>query len=228
MIRLFVGWDEREEVGTHIFNSSVIHNCSLPVAITHLNKQAVANLYGTEIGEGTNAFTLSRFLVPALCDFSGFAIFADGADMLVRGDLAELWNYKNPNFAVQCVQHKYETRHPRKYVGTRMEAPNEMYERKNWSSLMIMFCGHLAWRKVTPEWLEKQNKIDVLQMRWVPNDRIGPLPATWNHLADEFGPNAQARLVHWTAGVPGFPAYAETPHSDEWRSQLKRVNYATD
>lgn len=228
MIRLFVGWDEREEVGSHVFTSSVIHNSSLPVSITHLNKQAVANLYGTKIEEGTNAFTLSRFLVPALCDFSGFAIFADGADMLCRGDLAELWSYKNPNFAVQCVRHKYETRHTKKYVNTRMEAENEMYDRKNWSSLMIMFCGHMAWRKATPEWLEKQSKLDVLQMRWIPDDRIGTLPLTWNWLADEFGPNHQARLVHWTCGVPGFPAYEATPHSDEWRKQLKRVNYATD
>lgn len=227
MIRLFVGWDEREEVGSHLFNSSVIHNSSLPVSITHLRKDSVARLYGTDIAEGTNAFTLSRFLVPALCDFTGFAIFADGADMLCRGDIAELWAQKNPWYAVQCVQHDYQTRHPRKYVGTQMEAPNRDYARKNWASLMILFCGHMAWRRITPEWLAAQETIDVLQMKFLPDDRIGTLPQTWNWLVDEYGPNPNARICHWTAGVPGFPAYAEQPHSDEWRTQLKRVNYAT-
>lgn len=227
MIRVFVGWDEREEVGTHICNSSIIHNCSLPVSITHLNKDAVARMYGTDIAEGTNAFTLSRFLVPALCDFTGFALFMDGADMLVRGDLAELWALRDPFCAVQVVKHDYSTRHPRKYVGTRMESRNDDYARKNWASLMLMYCGNMAWRRMTPQWLAQQEMIDVLQMKFLPDDRIGDLPREWNWLVDEYGPNPDAKVCHWTAGVPGFPQYHEAYHSDEWRSQLKRVNYAT-
>lgn len=228
MIRVFVGWDEREEVGSHIFNSSVIHNATEPVSITHLKKSAIAKEYGVEIAEGTNAFTLSRFLVPALCDFAGFAVFADGADMLCRGDIAELWAMRNPLYAVQCVHHKYRTRNQRKYIGTKMEAANAEYERKNWSSLMIMFCGHMAWRRITPAWLERQSKLEVLQMRFLPDERIGELPLEWNHLADEYGPNPDAKILHWTAGVPGFKEYEAAYHSDEWRAQLRLVNYATD
>ena len=228
MIRLFVGWDEREEAGSHIFNSSVIQHASEPVSIVHLNKDAVARTYGVDIAEGTNAFTMSRFLVPALCDFVGYAIFADGADMLCRGDIADLWAMRNPHHAVQVVQHNYTTRNPRKYVGSRMEATNRDYGRKNWASLMLMFCGHMAWRKVTPAWLAQQRPIDVLSLRFLADERIGALDPKWNWLADEYGPAPDAKILHWTAGVPGFPEYHAAYHSDEWRRQQRRVNYLTD
>lgn len=228
VVRLFVGWDEREEVGSHVFNSSVMQRCSLPVSITHLRKDQVARLYGTTIKEGTNAFTWSRFLVPAMCDYSGFALFVDGADMLAMGDIAEIWHMATPLLAVQVVQHNYQTAHPRKYVGTQMEAQNASYARKNWASLMLFFCGHMAWRRVTPAWLEKADPLEVLQLRFLEDRQIGSLPDNCNVLVDEGQEVEQPIIVHWTAGVPGFPAYADAPYADEWRAQLKRVNHATD
>lgn len=228
VIRLFVGWDEREEVGSHVFLSSLMHTCSLPVSVTHLRKSQVTALYGTEIREGTNAFTWSRFLVPAMCDFTGFALFVDGADMMAVGDLAELWHMASPLTAVQVVKHNYQTRHPRKYVGTGMESVNSHYDRKNWASVMLMYCGHRAWRRVTPEWLEKANPLDVLQLRFLEDRQIGDLPDNANVLIDEGQEVEQPILVHWTAGVPGFPAYQDAPRAQEWRDQLKRVNHAID
>lgn len=228
VVRLFVGWDEREEVGTHVFNSSVIHNSSLPVSITHLKKDAVARMYGTKIKEGTNAFTWSRFLVPALCDYSGFALFVDGADMLAMGDIAEIWNMASPLTAVQVVKHNYQSKHSRKYVGTGMEALNEPYPRKNWASVMLMFCGHMAWRKLTPDYLSKANPLDVLQLRFLEDRQIGDLPENCNVLVDEGQDCEQPILAHWTAGVPGFPVYSNAPHADAWRAQLAKVNHAID
>jgi lipopolysaccharide biosynthesis glycosyltransferase len=73
-------------------------------------------------------------LIPELMNFAGFAIFVDAADMLCRGDLTELWSMRDKNFAVQVVKHDYRTKHPRKYVGTELEADNQDYPRKNWSA----------------------------------------------------------------------------------------------
>jgi hypothetical protein len=228
VIRLFVGWDEREEVGSHVFLSSLMHNSSLPVSITHLKKSQVANLYGTTIKEGSNAFTWSRFLVPALCDFSGFALFVDGADMMATGDIADIWRMQTGLSAVQVVPHNYQSKHPRKYVGTGMEAVNTAYERKNWASVMLMFCGHMAWRKITPQWLEKADPLEVLQLRFLEDRQIGFLPENCNVLVDEDQDCEQPIIAHWTAGVPGFPAYADAPMAEQWHAQLKRVNHAID
>jgi hypothetical protein len=49
------------------------------------------------------------------------------------------------------------------------------------------------------------------------------LPPAWNWLADEYGYNAAAKLVHWTAGIPGFNAYRDSPHADEWRATMLRA-----
>jgi primosomal protein N'' len=51
---------------------------------------AVHRLDACGLPQGSNAFTLSRFLVPWFMGFQGRAIFADGADMLCLGDIAEL------------------------------------------------------------------------------------------------------------------------------------------
>ena len=229
MIRLFVGWDDRESVGSHVFLSSVLQNCSLPVSVTHLDKRAVAKMYGVDIAEGSNEFTFSRYLCAALCDFTGYFLFADGADMLCRADLADLWALREPGYPIKVVKHSYQTRNPRKYIGVRsMETDNEDYERKNWSSLFLGFAGNMAWRRVTPLWMSRQSKLDMLQLRFLEDEKIGELPVEWNWLADEYGPNPAAKLLHWTAGIPRFKHYEDAYHSDEWRAQLKRVNYATD
>lgn len=228
MIRLYFGHDERESVGTHVFINSVLQHASQPVALTPLHKPVLEKAFGQTFAEGTNAFTMSRFLVPALNDFVGTAIFVDGADMLCRSDIAQILRDADPFQPVSVVKHDYRTRNPRKYRGTRMEAENTDYPRKQWASVMVMHCWHMAWRKLTPDKVAQMSLLDLLQFRFLQDDQIGVLPDAWNWLADEHGYRMDARIVHFTAGVPGFPAHADVAHGDEWRAQLRRVNYATD
>lgn len=228
MIEVYTGFDPREEVGTHVFHSSVMEHCSEPVTFTPLHKPQIERMLGDKFRSGTNAFTVTRFLIPALRDWrvGDLVIFADGADMLCLGDLAELKQYVNPSCAVQVVKHDYKTRHPRKYVGTSMEADNRDYKKKNWASLMVINCGHYAWRKLTPDKVAGMKMIDLLQFNFLRENEIGSLPPEWNWLCDEYGENPKAKLLHWTAGVPGFPNYADAPHARDWEKQLQRVNYA--
>lgn len=220
MIRLFSGFDAREEVGYHAFTSSVIHHASQPVSITPLHMPMFP--------QGTNAFTFSRFLVPYLCGFKGHAIFADGCDMVLRADIAELDALYDPAFAVQVVKSAYKTKHPLKYIGTDMMCPNRDYERKNWASLMLINCEHPEWAGMTPEAVEDLASVplSLLQMRWG-IQAIGELPAEWNWLVDEFGPNPEANLLHWTAGIPGFKHYADAPMAWQWFASHAQSQYAS-
>ena len=222
IIRIFAGYDEREAAGFYAFCQSVIQHTSMPVSITPLGSN------GTE-RDGTNAFTYSRFLVPYMCGFQGFALFVDGADMLARCDLADLWAQREAWYAVKVAKHEYATKHPRKYVGTELETANYDYPRKNWSSVILWDCGHYMNRCLTPEYVAKHHGSHLHRFEWI-NDqsRVGELPLEWNWLADEYGESVDAKLLHWTAGIPGFYAYKNAPHADEWRQAVRGMTRGLD
>lgn len=214
MIRLFLGFDQREAAGFHTFVQSVIEKTSVPVAITPL-------AYDGKQKDGTNAFTYTRFLVPELCGFAGHAIFADGADMLCIADLAELWEMRHRRFAVQVVKHEYKTKHPRKYVGTEMECANEDYPRKNWSSLTLWDCGAIEHFHAR-EQLRSAPGAFLHRFSWLKDELIGELPIEWNWLPDEYGVNTKAKLLHFTAGIPAIKAHMHVPHSTAWHQSWNR------
>lgn len=220
MIRLFVGFDQREAVAYHTFCQSVLDHASVPVYFIPLAKQVLSGFDGQR--DGSNAFIYSRFLIPALCDFSGHAIFADG-DMIVKDDIAKLWALRDHYMAVQVVKHDYKTKHPIKYLG----AKNEDYPRKNWSSLMIWNCASFINRQLSPAAVEGMTNSQLHRFSWIPDDRIGALPPEWNHLVMESDPNPDAKLLHFTIGTPCFPDYSQCPQSNEWHRAHERVNEPT-
>lgn len=205
----------------------MLEHASCPVTITPLHLPLFKSFYSAGARDGTNAFIYTRFLIPFLQQWQGWAIFVDGADMLLKADIAELWALRDHYKAVQVVKHDYKTRHPRKYVGTFMEADNQDYPRKNWSSVMLINCGHFRWRDMTPERVEKMSGSELHRLSWIPDDLIGELPKEWNWLADEYGPNPEAKLLHWTAGTPAFKAYKDTPHAEDFRRQHAIMNSVT-
>ena len=228
MITIYHGFDIREEAGTHVFCSSVINRSSSPVSLIPLHLRFYESFYSPGQRDGTNAFTYTRFLIPFLQDFTGWAIFCDGADMLCRADITELWALRDHYKAVQVVKHDYKTKHPRKYIGTKMEADNRDFPRKNWSSVMLINCSHFDWRQMKPEKVEKMSGEELHQFQWIRSpDNLGELPIEWNWL-DEYGYNKDAKIVHWTTGSPGFLRYAMAPHAEEWRTQRRFVEYMTD
>ena len=213
MIRLFCGFDPREAIGFHVFVQSVIENTK--------SKISIIPLYG-EQEDGTNAFTYARFRIPEICGWSGFAIFADASDMLAVGDVGALWDMRDQRKAVQVVKHDYQTRHPRKYVGTELEAENKDYPRKNWSSLILWNCGHKA-HFDHRDLLRGHDGSILHRFSWLDDEQIGEIPKDWNWLADEYGPNEQAKILHWTCGIPGFYQYKDAAHSQEWRASARKV-----
>ena len=89
-IPIFIGYDPREAIAYHACVNSIIRQSSVPVAIIPLALNTLTE-YSELHTDGSNQFIYSRFLVPYLMNFSGWAIFMDG-DMIVRGDIAELWD----------------------------------------------------------------------------------------------------------------------------------------
>jgi hypothetical protein len=213
MLNMFIGFDQREAFGSYVFINSIRQRATIPVNF-HL-------LDGRKISEaGSNNFTMQRFLVPYLMGFKGRAIFADGADMVCLADIRDLWaRLHHMTGAAAVVKHAYKTRNQWKYIGTEMESINTDYERKNWASLMLIDCEHEVWRDMTPAEIYNQHPLRLLQLKFIPDDLIEALPAEWNVLADEGQDIGNAKLLHWTAGIPGFPHYANAPGSDIWKQE---------
>lgn len=208
MITCYVGYDPRESLAYHAYCQSVITHTSEPVAFIPLHRPMLANFDGQR--DGTNAFIFSRFLVPSLMGFDGWALFVDG-DMVVLDDLAKLWALRDDKYAVQVVQHDYKTVHPRKFIGSPLENDNIDYEKKNWSSVILFNCAHPSNRIMTRQFVEEASGQFLHRFQWLKDEEIGPLPLDWNHLVNEPNQTQIARLAHYTAGVPGFKYYETVP-----------------
>ena len=219
MIPIFIGYDPREAIAFHTCVNSIIRHSSRPVSITPI---ALTNFkdYQETHTDGSNQFIYTRFLVPHLTGYQNWAIFIDG-DMIVRDDISKLWDLREIDKDVMVVKHDYKTKMPVKYLG----AKNEDYPRKNWSSVILWNCNSWPNRKLTPEFIMKASGADLHRFTWLDENRIGELPKEWNWLPDEFGPNPDAKLLHYTLGTPCFHEFATTPQGDEWHRERMLTEY---
>lgn len=218
-IPVYIGYDPREAIAYHTCANSIIRNSSRPVAIIPVALNLFKD-YSETHTDGSNHFIYTRFLVPHLQEYSGHAIFIDG-DMIVRGDIAELWELRDSSKDVQVVKHDYKTRMTEKYLG----AKNEDYPRKNWSSVILWNCSSFPNRKLTPDFVQKSTGAELHRFTWLDDARIGELPKEWNWLPDEYGANEHAKLLHYTLGTPCFHEFADTPQGSEWHKERIYTEY---
>jgi len=219
IIPIFVGYDPREAIAYHTCVNSIIRNASRPVSIVPVALNLFKD-YDETHTDGSNHFIYTRFLVPYLMSWTGSAIFIDG-DMIVRGDIAELWAMRDMSKDVQVVKHDYKTKMPVKYLG----AKNEDYPRKNWSSVILWNCSSFPNRRLTPEFIQKSTGSELHRFTWLDDERVGELPKEWNWLPDEYGPNPAAKLLHYTLGTPCFHEFADTPQGNEWHRERILTEY---
>jgi hypothetical protein len=177
--------------------------------------------------DGTNAFIYSRFLVPQLMDYQGWAVYMD-SDMLLRDDLVKLWDQRDEAKAVMVVHHEYHTKHRRKLIGTPMECDNADYPRKNWSSMMLWNCAHPQNRILTTEFVSDAPGSVLHRFSWLKDDLVGSIATDWNHLVGEYQLTDKAKLVHFTHGAPCFSHYRKCDYSAEWHGMKEDVNAALD
>ncbi len=219
---IYIGFDSKiEPVAFHTCVQSIIEKSSIPVSITPLALNTLSEYTETH-KDGSNAFIYSRFLVPYLNNFKGMALFLDG-DMLVRSDVAELlWEFEQDE-AVKVVKHYYQTKHPIKYLG----AKNEDYPKKNWSSVMLWNCGHHLNKQLTPKFVMEKDGKYLHRFQWLkyPEEQVGKLDESWNHLVTEYDYDQDAKLAHFTLGTPCFNGYKDCDYSEEWFDTYKRMIY---
>ena len=211
---IIVGFDQREAVAYHTFTQSVIEQSTIPIRFTPLSMKSLSG-YNEVHKDGSNDFIYSRFLVPYMMNFKGWAIYADG-DMVCLQDIKNLWSLRNNNYAVQVVKHDYKTKITEKYWGNK----NEDYPRKNWSSLILWNCEHKAHKILDPDFIQKQTGAFLHRFSWVKDTDIGEINKEWNWLAMEYEDKKDINLIHYTIGTPCFKEYNNTSLSSYWKKSF--------
>lgn len=145
---------------------------------------------------GLTEFTYSRFLVPWLSGYDGYSIFMD-ADVLCLSDVTKILDGIDPRAAVSVSQNKLKF---------------------EWASVMV-FHNNLC-RQLTPEFVQDGNN-KLFDFAWTKD--IGRLDPEWNHLVGYDEPNPNAKLVHYTQGIPCFPETKDSEFAAEWNQELKKM-----
>ncbi len=211
LLNVFVGFDQKEAIAYHTFVQSIIETSTVPLSITPLAENNL-NEYSEKHTDGTNKFTYSRFLVPYLMNFKGWAIFVDG-DMVCLSDFKNLKQFFDSKLAVSVVKHDYKTKQKVKYFGQK----NEDYPRKNWSSVIIWNCEHPKNKVLTPSFINNKEGSFLHRFQWLKDNEIGELPKSWNWLAIEYEETNNVDLIHYTLGTPCFKEYSNKSFSKYWK-----------
>ena len=207
---IYIGYDPKEHKAYEVLKFSLERISTSPLRIVTLDLATLQNkmgVYRRKFKTDSNGqrydnidnrpfssdFSFSRFLVPYLNMYQGKALYMD-CDMYVRHDITELFDLCDSNYyALWCVHHKYEPT-----IGKKMDNKiQEMYRRKNWSSLMMFNCDKEA--------------------------DIGRIPEEWNWLDGHSDPELDAKNVHFTTGGPWFNGWNPSREEDckyitEWNN----------
>ncbi|WP_171164560.1 glycosyltransferase [Usitatibacter palustris] len=211
MIRVFIGFDAAETVAFHVLSHSIHRHATEPVSVSPVMLSQLGKVFTRErVPMQSTDFAFSRFLVPHLAGYEGWAIFMD-CDMLVRADIAGLWAKRDERYAVQVVKHNHVPQEQTKFLG----AVQTKYEKKNWSSVMLLNCGRC--KALTPEFVNTATGLQLHQFKWLGDDNlIGEIPTAWNHLVGHDPYRDDAALVHFTVGGPWFKEYEGSDYAGEW------------
>ena len=215
-VKIFIGWDSREPVAADVCQFSIERNTSVPVDVRLLKQDDLRErlLYARPRDvQGSTEFTFTRFLVPKLMDYQGWAVFCD-CDFLWLGDMKDLLAQADDRYAVMVVRHDYRPQNTIKMDGKRQE----YYPRKNWSSMVLFNCGHPKNQWLTPYHINRATGQELHRFSWLDDKDIGSLSPEWNWLVGWYHQpwDGVPRALHYTEGGPWFRNYQDCEYADVW------------
>lgn len=233
-MEIYIGWDSREKVAYDVCKKSIEHNTHskvsiIPLCHKQLRKQGwftrpwLTNAYTgnmTDMVDGrpfSTEFSHTRFLVPALMQYKGWALFMD-SDMVWDADIKHLFSLCDDRYAVMCVKHNHKPLEAEKMDGV----PQTSYYRKNWSSFILWNCGHPANKGLTPEMVSTRPGSWLHSFAWLEDMHIGNLPYDYNWIQGVSPSNGVPKVIHYTEGGPWFDGYKDVIHANVWWKYYRR------
>ena len=117
-MNVYIGYDSREDLAYQVSSYSIKSQSNKTiVAPLKLSELRSRGLYRRgEDKLGSTEFTFSRFLVPVLNNYQGWALFCD-CDILFLNPIEELFSLADDKYAVMCVQHDYKPTSKKSMIG---------------------------------------------------------------------------------------------------------------
>ena len=214
--KIYIGYDSRHPIASKVCEYSLRkHSKDLDIELLKLSD--LEQLYWREYKDQSTEFTYTRFLVPYLQDYNGWALFCDN-DFLFLKDVTKIFELADDKYAVMCCQHDYTPRAITKMLGKK-QIP---YKRKNWSSLMLINCGHKSVKKLDLSTVSEQSGKYLHQFEWLKPHEIGSIPRHWNWLVNWYKENDEDKpsALHFTEGGPWI---VDSEYKDLWLKYKKQM-----
>lgn len=240
-LNVYIGWDSRESVTADVAASSILKRTEADVKISYLKHRELrkAGLFQRPwLTEGTTGqwkdlnddkpfsteFSHTRFLVPALMQYKGWALFMD-SDMIFLSDIKKLFALADDRYAVMCVKHHHKPTANQMKMDGRQQLS---YYRKNWSSFVLFNCGHKENAGLTPQQVNFMKGADLHAFSWLKDTEIGALPVTYNYISGvsprlppDNGGRGMPEVIHYTDGGPWFEECHDVPFGNFWTSEYE-------
>ena len=219
---IFIGYDSKEDIAYRVCKRSLLSNSTIDLNILSLKlfELIKKNFYTRTIDPlASTEFTYSRFLVPKLMNYKGWAVFCD-CDFLFFEDIANLFKNLDNSKAVYCVKHDYTPKEKHKMDGQQQT----IYPRKNWSSFIVFNCSHESNKKLTLDLVNSETGSFLHQFKWLSDDEIGSLDERWNWLEGWTSNhnNTFPFAVHYTRGGPWFNEWQDVEFAKEWLEECNK------
>ena len=219
---IYIGYDSKEPIASDVCEFSINKNSSDSFNINHikLNEVKKKNIYWRETDKlGSTEFTFTRFLVPYLQNYNGWALFCD-SDFLWFDDVNKLFSIADDKYAIMCVHHDYKPTNKKK----KLLSSQQIYPRKNWSSLVLWNCSHPSNKKVTPDLVNTETGKYMHRFGWLKDEEIGKISHEWNWLIGWYKEpvDGKPKALHFTEGGPWLGGdFQKKEYSEQWYEYLK-------
>ena len=217
--QVFVGYDTREDIAYQVCEYS-IKRFNPVVQVEPLIQQELRQkkIYWREVDKlASTEFTFTRFLVPHLMNFKGWALFID-CDVIFLEDVTNLFALADEKYAVMCVKHDFKPK-----PGLKMDGQAQLqYPRKNWSSMMIFNCSHTACKQLTTATVNTATGAYLHRFEWCDDSDIGVLDCSYNWLVGHYaeGTDGTPQILHYTEGGPWFENMRNCEYDHIWKREV--------
>ena len=218
-LNIYVGYDSKEDIAYRVCKYSILKRSKSNIKITSLKlyELVAKNLYKRDIDPlASTEFTYSRFLVPFLNNYNGWAIFCD-CDFIFLNDISKITENLDDSKAVYCVKHDYTPKEKHKMDGQKQT----IYPRKNWSSFILFNCAHPKNKMLSTDLVNSESGAFLHQFKWLDDSEIGSLDERWNWLEGWTSnhSNKTPYAVHYTRGGPWFQEWQDVEFASEWLTE---------
>lgn len=219
-MKVFIGWDSREDIAYEVCKHSIVkRNSTVDVIPLKQKELRETEVFTRDFDKlSSTEFTFTRFLVPHIMEYKGWAIFCD-CDIIFQIDVEEIFKQANDEYAVMVVKHDY-TPPPGEKMDGQTQHP---YPRKNWSSVILWNCGHPSNAKMSAAVVNNMAKTGEYfhRFQWLKDSEIGSLSHEYNWLVGWYKTpkDGYPKVIHYTEGGPWFRNCTHVEFGAVWEQE---------